>query len=153
MTRRLPVEIRPVTADDHDAWLPLWQGYQRFYMMSLEPAVSAATWQRFLDAAEDQHAALAWADGQAVGLVHWLYHRNTWTLSPVCYLQDLFIARELRSQGIGRQLIEHVESEARKVPCDELYWLTHETNTSAIRLYARVAERTGFVQFLQKLAP
>ena len=151
MTRRLPVEIRPVTTEDHDAWLPLWQGYQRFYMMSLDPAVSAATWQRFLDAAEGQHAALAWADGQAVGLVHWLYHRNTWTLNPVCYLQDLFIARDLRSQGIGRQLIEHVESEARKVPCDELYWLTHETNTSALRLYARVAERTGFVQFLQKL--
>ena len=152
MTRRMPVEIRPVAAQDYDAWLPLWQGYQRFYMMSLDEVISAATWQRFLDAAEGQQAALAWADGQAVGLAHWLYHRNTWTLNPVCYLQDLFITRELRSHGIGRQLIEHVESEARKLPCDELYWLTHETNTSAIRLYARVAERTGFVQFLKKLS-
>ncbi|MCE6981748.1 GNAT family N-acetyltransferase, partial [Pseudomonas frederiksbergensis] len=25
------VTIRPVTAADHSAWLPLWQAYQRFY--------------------------------------------------------------------------------------------------------------------------
>ena len=24
------MQIRAVSADDHAAWLPLWQGYQRF---------------------------------------------------------------------------------------------------------------------------
>lgn len=26
-----PIDIRQVTADDHAAWLPLWQAYLKFY--------------------------------------------------------------------------------------------------------------------------
>jgi GNAT superfamily N-acetyltransferase len=151
MPIRVPVEIRPVGIADHNAWLPLWQGYQRFYMTEIPVEVSAINWQRFLDPADPLHAALAWADGRAVGLVHWLYHRSSWTIGDYCYLEDLFIARELRGQGIGRQLIEHVEAAARAADCSKLYWLTHETNTSAMRLYARVAEHSGFVQYAKTL--
>jgi hypothetical protein len=38
MTVRIPVEIRPVSSADHAAWLPLWQGYQRFYMTEIAAA-------------------------------------------------------------------------------------------------------------------
>jgi hypothetical protein len=64
------LDIRPVTAADHAAWLPLWQTYQRFYQAEIPAETSALTWQRFLDSAEPMHAALAWRDGEAVGLVH-----------------------------------------------------------------------------------
>ena len=151
MPTRLDVEIRPVGDADHAAWLPLWQGYQRFYMTEIPAEVSVINWQRFLDPADPLHAALAWADGQAVGLAHWLYHRSSWTIGDYCYLEDLYIARDLRGQGVGRQLIEYVEAQARAAGCSKLYWLTHETNTSAMRLYARVAEHSGFVQYAKAL--
>ena len=64
------LDIRPITAADHAAWLPLWQAYQRFYQAEIPAETSALTWQRFLDSAEPMHAALAWRDGEAVGLVH-----------------------------------------------------------------------------------
>ena len=64
------LDIRPITAADHAAWLPLWQTYQRFYQAEIPAETSALTWQRFLDPAEPMHAALAWRDGEAVGLVH-----------------------------------------------------------------------------------
>ena len=64
------LDIRPITAADHAAWLPLWQGYQRFYNATIAEETSVLTWQRFLDPAEPMHAALAWQDGEAVGLVH-----------------------------------------------------------------------------------
>ena len=66
MPVRIPVEIRPVTAAEHAVWLPLWQGYQRFYMTEIASATSDTTWQRFLDPAEPMHAALAWHDGQVI---------------------------------------------------------------------------------------
>ena len=66
----MSIDIRPVVAADHQAWLPLWQGYQRFYMTEIPAETGAVTWQRFLDSAEPMHAALAWQDGEAVGLVH-----------------------------------------------------------------------------------
>ena len=45
-------------------------------------------------------------DGRIVGIVHYLYHRSTWTMGNYCYLQDLFTAEEARGQGAGRALIE-----------------------------------------------
>ncbi|AVR70582.1 MULTISPECIES: GNAT family N-acetyltransferase [Pseudomonas aeruginosa group] len=141
------LQIRPVGAADHAAWLPLWEGYQRFYRTEIAAATSDATWQRFLDADEPMNAALAWLDGRAVGLVHWIYHRSCWTLGDYCYLQDLFVAEGLRGEGVGRRLIEHVYAEAGAAGCSRVHWLTHESNSDAMKLYDRIADKSGFLQY------
>src|SRR5258708_36695 len=41
----------------------------------------------------------------------------------------------------------HVYELARAAGCSRVHWLTHETNTDAMLLYARIAERSGFVQY------
>lgn len=141
------VQIRAVTAADHSAWLPLWQAYLQFYKTELAQSVSEVTWQRMLDSHEPTHSALAWKDGQAVGMVNFIYHRSNWSINNACYLQDLFVAPQQRGTGLGRLLIEHVYATARADGCDKVHWLTHESNATAIRLYERIAERGGFIQF------
>ncbi|MBX8513533.1 GNAT family N-acetyltransferase [Pseudomonas cichorii] len=145
------VQIRPVTADDHGAWLPLWQAYLRFYKTELADDVSDVTWQRILDPAETTNSALAWLDGKAVGMVNFIYHRSNWSIKNACYLQDLIVAPEQRGTGIGRQLIEYVYATAQANNCDKVHWLTHETNATAIQLYERIAERGGYIQFRKAL--
>ena len=145
------VTLRPVTADDHAAWLPLWQAYQRFYETRIDEAVSAVTWQRMLDTSEPTNAALAWVDGKAVGMVHWIYHRSNWTVENACYLQDLYVDANQRGKGVGRQLIEPLYDTARQAGCTKAHWLTHETNATGISLYEQVAERPGFIQFRKAL--
>ena len=141
------IEIRPVSTADHAAWLPLWQGYLDFYQAEIAAEVSAITWQRFLEPAEPMHAALAWQDGRAVGLVHFIYHRSCWTVGDYCYLQDLFVADGLRGDGIGRLLIEHVYAQARAAGASRVHWLTQESNSNARQLYDRIADRSGFIQY------
>ena len=143
----MSIEIRPVSPADHAVWLPLWQGYLQFYQSELPAKVSATTWQRFLDPSEPTHAALAWCDGQAVGLVQWIFHRTNWSVEHSCYLQDLFVVEGLRGSGVGRQLIEHVYAQARAAGASRVHWLTHESNTDARQLYERIAERSGFLQY------
>ncbi|MFV3380837.1 GNAT family N-acetyltransferase [Pseudomonas sp. NY15354] len=145
------VTLRPVSANDHAAWLALWQAYLRFYETELADEVSASTWQRLLDANEPTHSALAWVDGKAVGMVNWIYHRSNWSIENACYLQDLYVNTDQRGLGIGRQLIEHVYGVAKAANCIKVHWLTHETNATAIRLYEQVAERPGFIQFRKGL--
>lgn len=145
------IEIRPISAADHAVWLPLWQGYLQFYQSELPTEVSATTWQRFLDPSEPTHAALAWCDGQAVGLVQWIFHRSNWSVEHSCYLQDLFVTGGLRGSGVGRQLIEHVYAQARAAGASRVHWLTHESNSDAMQLYERISERSGFVQYRQLL--
>ncbi|WP_166221967.1 GNAT family N-acetyltransferase [Pseudomonas atagonensis] len=141
------IEIRPVSVDDHSAWLPLWQAYLRFYNTELPDAVTESSWQRFLDPGEPTHAALAWVNGKAVGMVHYIYHRSNWSIENSCYLQDLLVVPQTRGTGVGRRLIEHVYVTAKADGCCKVHWLTHETNGTAIQLYERIAERPGFIQF------
>ncbi len=139
--------IRALSAGDRDAWLPLWRGYQSFYGVDIPDAVSAVTWARLLDPAEPMGGALAWEADEAIGLVHHVRHRSTWTVGDYCYLQDLFVAPGGRGRGTGRALIAHAEAIARAAGCSRLHWLTHETNADAMLLYDRVADRSGFLQY------
>ena len=141
------VTLRPVTTQDHAAWLGLWQAYLHFYESELTEEVSLSTWQRLLDPNEPTHSALAWVDGKAVGMVNFIYHRSNWSIGNACYLQDLYVESGQRCLGIGRQLIEHVYAQAKTDNCIKVYWVTHETNATAISLYQQVAERSGFIQF------
>ncbi|QIB34454.1 GNAT family N-acetyltransferase [Ancylobacter pratisalsi] len=147
-------EIRPLGAEDHAMWLPLWRGYLTFYGAELPETVSATTWARLIDPAEPVHGALALDEaGRAVGLVHWLFHRSTWSEGDVCYLNDLFVADSQRGKGLGAGLIAHVHADATARGAAEVYWLTHETNATAQRLYNAVAERTGFIQYRKLVTP
>ena len=141
------LQIRPISAADHEQWLPLWQGYQTFYQASIAAETSAITWQRFLDPAEPMHAALAWRDGAAIGLVHWIFHRSCWTVGDYCYLQDLFVAKNIRGGGVGRALIEHVYAAAQAAGANRVHWLTQEDNSQARLLFDRIASHSGFTQY------
>ncbi|MEB0041777.1 GNAT family N-acetyltransferase [Pseudomonas sp. MH10] len=145
------IQIRPVTPEDHAAWLPLWKAYLTFYKTELPDSVSDVTWQRILNPSEPTNAALAWSGDKAVGMVHFIYHRSNWSIKNACYLQDLLVSPEQRGTGVGRQLIEYVYATAGENNCDKVHWLTHETNATAIQLYERIAERPGFIQFRKPL--
>ncbi|NYT38130.1 GNAT family N-acetyltransferase [Allopusillimonas soli] len=143
--------IQPVTEADHDAWLPLWHGYQAFYKVDISPRATEAAWARFLDETEPMHAALLREDGRAIGVVHWIYHRSTWTEGNYCYLQDLFVAPDSRKGGAGTALIRFVYDHASREGASRVYWLTHKTNETGISLYRKVADESGFIQFRHAL--
>jgi GNAT superfamily N-acetyltransferase len=143
--------IRPVVPADLEQWEPLWEGYNRFYQRTVPADVTSMTWSRFFDAYEPVHAMVAENGGRLLGLVHFLFHRNTTMIGPVCYLQDLFTAEAARGQGIGRALIEAVYERAKDAGSPRVYWQTHETNLTAMKLYDRVADRSGFVVYRRSL--
>ena len=143
--------VRPAVRSDFEQWLPLWDGYNAFYGRSgptaLSPEITRMTWLRFFDAYEPVHALVAESDGQLVGIAHYLFHRSTTAIDPVCYLQDLFTIEAARGQGIGGALISEVYEHARQAGTPRVYWQTHETNQTAQQLYDGVAERSGFIVY------
>lgn len=145
------LEVRPVTPADYDVWLPLWDGYNRFYgrfgPTALPESITRTTWSRFFDGIEPMHALVALRGGSIVGLVHYLYHRSTTLDGPICYLQDLFTVEAERGKGVGRALIEGVYAAAKRANSPRVYWHTHETNHTAMRLYDSVADKPGFVMY------
>jgi GNAT superfamily N-acetyltransferase len=146
-----PLITRSVAPADFAQWAPLWEGYNSFYKRVVAAEVTQMTWSRFFDAYEPVHAMVAEEDGQLVGLVHYLFHRNTAMIAPTCYLQDLFTKTAARGRGVGRALIESVYERAKVAGSPRVYWMTHETNLTAMKLYDKVAERSGFVQYRKQI--
>jgi GNAT superfamily N-acetyltransferase len=149
MSQRLIV--RPVAPTDLAQWEALWEGYNTFYERTVPPDITRVTWSRFFDAYEPVHALVAEKDGRLLGLVHYLFHRSTTLIGPTCYLQDLFTTEAARGQGVGRALIESVYERARAAGSLRVYWQTHETNVTAMALYDKVAERSGFLVYRKRL--
>ncbi|AJG24199.1 GNAT family N-acetyltransferase [Cupriavidus basilensis] len=146
-----PILIRPAEPSDFEAWKVLWDGYNAFYGRKAETALPAEitrmTWSRFFDAYEPMHALVAERSGELLGLVHYLFHRSTIQIGPSCYLQDLFTSEAARGAGVGRALIQAVYQRAEAAGAKRVYWQTHETNTTAMKLYDKVAENSGFVVY------
>jgi len=141
------VVVKPVGPDEREAWEPLWAGYLTFYKTSVPAETSDITWRRFHDPAEPMFVLGAYVDGKLTGIVHYIFHRSTWTPGNYCYLQDLFVSDGARGLGLGRALIEAVYEKARAAGASRVYWLTHETNAQARILYDQVADRPGFIQY------
>jgi GNAT superfamily N-acetyltransferase len=147
--------VRDVQQDDFAKWKPLWQGYNAFYgregKTALPEEITKLTWSRFFDGYEPIYALVAEHGGKLAGLVHYLFHRSSTSLTSNCYLQDLFTAESARGQGFGRALIEGVYRRAAQAGSGKVYWQTHETNTHAMKLYDKLAKKSGFIVYSKEL--
>jgi GNAT superfamily N-acetyltransferase len=139
--------IRPLVATDREAWEPLWRGYLEFYQASIAPTVTDLTFARLTGGADPMGGFVAADSTTVFGIAHWITHRSCWTAGDYCYLQDLFVAPGRRGSGSGRKLIEAVYDKARSLGCSRVHWLTQETNADAMKLYDRIGDRSGFVQY------
>lgn len=145
------VIVRPVRREDYEQWLPLWDGYNAFYERSgptaLAPEITHVTWERFFDQDEPMYALVAEQGGRLLGLAHYLFHRSTISVELNCYLNDLFTSEDARGKGVGRALLGEFYECARRAGSTRVYWLTHETNATARRLYDQVAANRGFIVY------
>jgi len=146
-----PIAVRPAEARDEVAWRALWDGYCRFYEVSLDESVTTHTWARILDPRAPVHAVVAEdAGGRVVGMANYILHENTWVRTPVCYLEDLFVDPQARARGVGRALLDWLVAAMTANEWSRLYWMTKETNAQARALYDQYTPRDEFVRYVLK---
>jgi len=133
-------------AADEKAWRRLWSDYNTFYEVRIPDNVSTQTWQRILDSTSPIFCRLAVIDDEIVGFSTSALHASTWTISPVCYLEDLFVALKFRGRGCGRLLIEDLVDRAKSKGWSRLYWHTR-LNNPARALYDKFVGADDFVRY------
>jgi GNAT superfamily N-acetyltransferase len=153
--KNCPIVVRAILPADFQAWRVLWDGYNAFYGRQgdtvLPEEITRMTWSRFFDAYEPLHALVAITSGKLVGLAHYVFHRSTIQIAPTCYLSDLYTDPDVRGQGVGGALIQAVYEVAARHGMPRVYWHTHETNRTAMRLYDKVADKSGFVVYRRSI--
>jgi len=135
--------IRAISLEDRDAWARLFVDYGVFYETSFSDEVVESTWRRLLDPVEPIHALVAEVDGSVVGFAHYRSHPDTFSTGRDWFLDDLYTAPDARGQGVATQLIEHLTQLADGT----LRWITAESNTTAQRVYDKLATRTTWVTY------
>jgi GNAT superfamily N-acetyltransferase len=145
------LDIRPLASCDRAEWDGLWTEYQSFYKTVISGETSDLTFSRLLDPSVPMHGLIAEEGGRIIGMTHCIFHYSAWTQGPYCYLQDLITKPGHRGKGAATALIQAVYDFAAVKGAARVYWLTHETNENAIRLYEKVADRPGFIQFRKML--
>jgi GNAT superfamily N-acetyltransferase len=145
------LSIGKLQPGDRVEWENLFRAYIDFYKRALPQEMYDRAWREF-QADTRIHALGAKLDGRLVGITHFFIHANT-SAPDVCYLQDLFTAESARGKGVARALIAAVADWARARPCCRLYWMTHESNATARRLYDKVAQNRGFIRYQIELMP
>jgi len=145
--------VRPIQLTDRAQWAMVWADYLRFYETSVAPEIYDHLFAKLTsrDASEFQ-AFVAVVGDEIVGLAHYLFHRSAWQVQDICYLQDLFTAPNHRGKGIAAALINAVDQAAKAGGTSGVYWMTHETNTPAQSLYNKVAQRSGFIEYVKAQA-
>ncbi|MBL8321580.1 MAG: GNAT family N-acetyltransferase [Acinetobacter sp.] len=139
------IELSKIT---YGAWFKLWTAYQSFYQTDLSAEVSQNTWSKLINSELTHiYGYAAVVDSEVAGIVHVIEHDSCWTVKPYAYLQDLYTHADFRGKGIAGKLIAHVYEQAMQRQCDRVYWLTHQDNETAQRLYDKVARKTGFIQY------
>ncbi|SRR5579871_3017491 len=142
--------VRFVAKSDFDRWLPLWDGYNAFYGRSGKTArkITEMTWACFFDGYEIVHGLVAESNGALLGVAHYLFHRSTIAIEPVCYLQDRSIHGGSFAPQRRRPRADRGSLSAGKASgCGRVDWHTQETTRTARALYDKVAEHLGFIRY------
>lgn len=168
MPPRVPVSIRPGTADDLDSLGPLWVGVHHQHqaaMPELAPyATDEQTWTArralYADvlAKPDTILLLAYddeaPDGAALvgyGLAHVLRTAETWVADTwrrgerTGEIESLAVASAYRGQGIGTLLLERLEAGLRAIGVEDLILGVLAGNVAAQRLYERHGYRATWL--------
>ncbi len=84
------------------------------------------------------HALVAEKNGRIVGLCLFFYEFSSWLGTPGIYIQDLVVRSDVRSTGLGRQLVAESVRIARKQGATHLRLSVDVNNEAAIRFYQKL---------------
>lgn len=146
----MDVSIREVQVQDKAQWRKLWDGYNAFYRSVVTEEITENTWQRMLSDQSFIFGRVAVVEGEIVGFALSVLHEGTWVTSPICYLEDLFVAENQRGRGIAGKLIQALIDEGKAKGWSRLYWHT-ATDNPARKLYDRFTPVEDYVRYRMNL--
>jgi GNAT superfamily N-acetyltransferase len=143
------VEIAPLADEAFEELLPLIAAYQRFYeVKEIDEERNRTFFRRFLAPSEDGLLLGARREGRLVGYACLYWHFSSLEACESVLMNDLYVAENVRGEGIGRALIEATVEVARERGAPYVEWSTAPDNETAQRLYDSTgAERSEWLTY------
>lgn len=144
----MSITIRTLADGDFFSWLGLYEGYAAFYGTPLTDEKALRVWTWLNDASHEENAFVAVDEnGALTGLAHYREFTRPLESDRALFIDDLFVATEVREQGTGTALINAVRELAAERGFGVVQWITASDNEAAQRLYDTVGTRTPWVTY------
>lgn len=139
---------RPLTPADRPSWERLFGAYCRFYEVEPTPEHLETVWGWTQQGEIEALVAVA-ADGggEPVGLAHLRPYVRPVRGVRGGYLDDLFVAPEVRGSGVVEALFAGIRELAAARGWGSVRWITAADNQRARAAYERLAQRTEWVTY------
>ncbi len=143
----MSASIRPIEPRDRAAWGALFRDYGVFYETTFDDPVLDGVWTWLMDAAHPVSAFVATDDGNLVGFAHYRSVPDTFSAADGWFLDDLYVEPGQRGKGLATALIDAVAAACTERGGGTLRWITAASNTTAQRVYDRIATRSTWVTY------
>jgi GNAT superfamily N-acetyltransferase len=130
------LRIKPVVEAQLEVLLPMIAAYQDFYEEDpIRTERNRAFFRRFIAPSDEGMLIGAWREDELVGYACLYWHFSSTRAVETVLMNDLYVDKTVRGQGIGRALIEASATVARERGAHHLEWSTRPDNETARRLY------------------
>ncbi len=142
------MKIRPLNPTDRQRWEQLFAAYATFYKTELPEGGYDRVWDWIFDPENDFWCDLAELDdGRVIGFSQYQLMHRSLSGGMICYLSDLYVDPDVRGNGAGRALIDHVIDFAHERGLPHVRWLTQEFNYAGRRLYDTYQPKSDFILY------
>ncbi len=144
------MNIVSATLDSLDRLVPLFDQYRQFYHCASDPARARAFLLDRLTKRDSVVYLASESSGNAmIGFVQLYPSFSSVAMKPLWILNDLFVVKHARQQGVAEQLIRRAERHARETGARGLILETGIDNHPARRLYEKLGwtREQGFLTY------
>lgn len=141
--------IMPAAPAHEAGWRDLWALYSGD---DVRPEISDHTWRRILDPLSPVGALVAVAGEEIAGFLTYVEHEGTWETKPLCYVEDLYVAKKFRGTvlDVGHRMISRLAQGLSEGRWARLYGLTRADNRAAQKLYGRFAVGKPYMRYVAR---
>jgi len=133
------VKIEKVNRGNMKDFLKLIEGLAHYEKST--PPDDAAKRRLEIDALSTNppfHAFVAYLGDKPVGYIIYYQTYSTYDGRRILFLEDIFVAEDVRKKGVGKRMFSFCLEEAKKLGCCELQWAVLTWNEDAIAFYKRM---------------
>jgi GNAT superfamily N-acetyltransferase len=134
------VSIRQATPEDAAAVLALVTALA-VYEKEADKVKMTVDGARAALAAGHLHALLGFVEERPVAMALYFFNFSSWTGKRGLFLEDLFVAPELRGTGVGMDLLKRLARLAVSMDCGRMEWNVLDWNEPAKGFYASFGTR------------
>jgi GNAT superfamily N-acetyltransferase len=151
----MDVRTEPIAEGQFETVLPMIAAYQGFYEADdIRADRNRDFFRRFIAPSGDGMLIGAWRGEELVGYACLYWHFSSTKAVETVLMNDLYVSREARGEGVGRALIEAAAEIGRERGAPILEWSTAPDNRTAQRLYDSTgAEQSTWIEYELRIDP